>query len=186
MLSAILLVLALKNLAVFLSTVDVLKSGPWQCFKELEDPDLKRLAEMLPETVLQFHATSTTKKYLCAFRRWKQWATEHQLNPFPVKEHHLVLYLQHLAEATGSKAAVEEGVYSMTWAHNLGASVPSLMENHLVIATLEGLRRTLAKPVSKKEPITADILKVMVTDASKHATLSNSSLPFSIRRIPAV
>ena len=182
--------LALKNWLCFLATVDVLKSGPWQCFNELEDPDLKRLAETLPETVLQCRATSTTKKYLGAFRRWKQWAIDHHLNPFPVTEHHLVLYLQHLAEATGSKAAVEEGVYSMTWAHNL-ASVPSPTENPLVITTLEGLRRMLAKPVSKKEPITAEILKAMVTDASKHPTLASkhpatNSLPFSICRIPSV
>ena len=34
----------------------------------------------------------------------------HQLIPFPVKEHDLALYLQHVAEATKSKAAV----YSMT------------------------------------------------------------------------
>ena len=36
----------------------------------------------------------------------------HQLIPFPVKEHNLALYLQHVAEATKSKAAVEEAVYS--------------------------------------------------------------------------
>ena len=99
----------------------------------------------------------------------------HQLNPFPVKEHHLVLYLRHLAETTGSKATVEEAVYSMTWAHNL-ASVPSPTENSLVTTTLEGLRRALAKLVSKKEPITADILKAMVADTNEHPTLSNVRL----------
>ena len=57
-----------------------------------------------------------------------------QLIPFPVKEHDLVLYLQHMAEATKSKAAVEEAVYSMTWAHNL-ASVPSPAGSSLVTTT---------------------------------------------------
>ena len=163
------------NLSVFSSAVDVLKSGPWQCFEDLEDPKLKRLAEALPETMLQCRAASTTKKYLGAFGRWKQWALQHQLNPFPVKQHHLVLYLPHLAETTGSKATVEEAVYSMTWAHNL-ASIPSPTKNFLVSTTLEGLRRALAKPVSKKEPITVDILKAMVTDTNKHPTLSNVRL----------
>ena len=163
------------NLSVFSSAVDVLRNGPWQCFDDLEDPELKRLAEALPETMLQCRATSTTKKCLGAFRRWKQWALQHQLNPFPVKQHHLVLYLQHLAETTRSKATVEEAVYSMTWAHNL-ASIPSPTKNFLVSTTLEGLRRTLAKPVSKKELITVDILKVMVTDTNKHPTLSNVQL----------
>ena len=155
--------------------IDVFEAGPWQFFKDLEDPELRRLAETLPETMLQCRATSTTRKYLGAFRRWRQWARTHQLNPFPVKEHHLVLYLQHLAETTGSKAMVEETVYSMTWVHNL-ASVPSPTENSLVTSTLEGLRRALAKPVSKKEPITVDILKAMVADTNKRPTLSNVRL----------
>ena len=104
-------------------TVDVFESGAWQLFKDLEDPELRRLAETLPEIILQCQATSTTRKYLGAFRQWRQWAMTHQLNPFSVKEHHLVLYLQHLAESKRSKATVEEAVYSMIWVHNL-ASVP--------------------------------------------------------------
>ena len=156
-------------------TVDVRKSQPWQCFEELRDPELKRLAEMLPETILQCRATSTTRKYLGAFRRWRQWAMRHQLIPFPVKEHDLALYLQHVAEATKSKAAVEEAVYSMTWAHNL-ASVSSPAGSLLVKTTLEGLRRALAKPVSKKEPITVDMLKAMVGDTNKNPSLSNVRL----------
>ena len=43
-------------------TVDVHKSQPWQCFEELRDPELMRLAEMLPETILQCRATSTYDK----------------------------------------------------------------------------------------------------------------------------
>ena len=81
----------------------------------------------------------------------------HQLIPFPVKEHNLALYLQHVAEATKFKAAVEEAVYSMTLAHNL-ASVPSPAGSPLVTTTLEGLRKALAKPVSKKESITVEVL----------------------------
>ena len=41
--------------------------------------------------------------------------------------------------------------------------------------TLEGLR-ALAKPVSKKEPITVDMLKAMVGDTNKNPTLSNVRL----------
>ena len=43
-------------------------------------------------------------------------------------------------------------------------------------STLEGLRRALAKPVTKKEPITLDILKALVADTNKHPTLSNVTL----------
>ncbi|KAL5506358.1 hypothetical protein EMCRGX_G007980 [Ephydatia muelleri] len=68
----------------------------------LEDPELMRLAQTLPATVLRSRADSTTKKYLGAFQRWKIWADARQGVPsFPVPELHLVLYMQHLSESTG-------------------------------------------------------------------------------------
>jgi len=151
-------------LACIFLIVDVLKAGAWSCFEELEDPELGRLVDALPETMLQCRASSTTKKYLGAFGRWKLWARGHQLTIFPAKDHHVVLYLQHLAETTGSKA-VEEAVYIIAWEHSL-ASTPSPTESSFVKVTLEGLRKSLTKPVTKKEPITVDMLKAMVTQMS--------------------
>ena len=87
---------------------DVLKVGPWSVLRELDNSDLRRLADALPETVLRSRADSTTKKYLGAFKRWKQWATGHELQDFPTAAHHVVLYLQHIAQTTGSKAAMEK------------------------------------------------------------------------------
>ena len=63
--------------------LEVLCIGKWAQLKGLEDDDLKRLASGLPATVLQTKATSTTKKYLGGFRRWKQWATEHKISILP-------------------------------------------------------------------------------------------------------
>ena len=97
------------------------------------------------------------------------------MTTFPAEDHHVVLYLQHLTETTGSKAAVEEAVYALAWTHNL-ASIPSPTETTLVKVTLEGLRKVLAKPVTKKEPITVDMLKAMVKDTNEHPTLSNVRL----------
>ena len=155
--------------------VDVLRAGPWTVLRELEDPDLRRLAEALPETVLRSRADSTTKKYLGAFKRWRQWATDHQLQEFPVFAHHIVLYLQHIAQTSGSKAAMEEAIYALAWAHGV-AGVPSPTDNPFVRTTVEGLRRALSKPTQKKEPITADMLKAMVEDTREHNTLSNVRL----------
>lgn len=50
---------------------------------------------------------------------------------------------------------------------------PLPTENSLVTTTFEGLRRALAKPMSKKEPITINILKAMVADTNNQLTLSN-------------
>ena len=78
----------------------VFTSGVWPLLSNLEDPELRRLAQALPATVLRSRADSTTKKYLGAYQRWKTWADARQGVPsFPVQELHLVLYMQHLSES---------------------------------------------------------------------------------------
>ena len=143
--------------------------------RELEDPHLKRLAKALPISVLHCRAPSTTKKYLGAYKRWRNWASEHKIPTFPAEPAYLALYLQHLAEVKSSKSAVEEAVNSLTWAHTL-AGIPAPNSAPIVNATLDGLRRTLAKPVSKKSPFTVDMLRAIVTDAKKRNTLTSIRL----------
>ena len=159
----------------YLFYVDVLDKGVWRVLKELEDPELKDLAEELPVTLMSSHASSTTSKYLRAFRRWKVWANSHKLPSIPAVAHHISLYLQHLADTTTSKATTEEAVYAIAWAHSL-AGLPSPTEATLVQTTLKGLRRLLAKPIQKKEPITVEILQAMVRDVDSNGTLTNVRL----------
>ena len=56
---------------------DVLTEGVWKAVAELQDPGLKRLAALLPDTVLRSCADSTSKKYINAFQRWRAWAELH-------------------------------------------------------------------------------------------------------------
>ena len=74
-----------------------------------------------------------------------------------------------------SKAAVEEAVNSLAWVHSL-AGLTSPSHHPLVQATLEGLKRTLAKPVTKKTPMTAEILSKIVKNTVTKPTLSNIRL----------
>ena len=134
--------------------------GSWKLLSELKDPELKELASRLPATILHSRADSTVKKYLGAYRRWKTWATAHKLDPVPAKAHEFVLYLQHLGEKTSSKAAVEEACNALSWVHSSAGLLP-ITKDPFVKATLEGLQRTLAKPVIKKEPITTEILEAI-------------------------
>ena len=158
------------------SSADIFSSGMWPLLSNLEDPELRRLAQALPATVLKSRADSTSKKYLGAYRRWKVWADARQGVPsFPVMEVHLVLYMQHLSESTGSKAAVEEAVHALSWLHGLAGLQP-LGGLPLVQTTLEGLKRTLARPKVRKEPITADMLKAMVEAAGPDPSLTEIRL----------
>ena len=146
-----------------------------ELLNELEDPELRVLASKLPNTVLHSQADNTVKKYLGAFKRWKTWAATHHLEPIPVKPHLLALYLQHLAEQSKSKAAVEEACNALSWIHSSAGLTPPLSDL-FVKATLEGLQRSLAKPVVKKEPITVETLEAIVQDAEGSRTLTDLCL----------
>ncbi|XP_065891826.1 integrase/recombinase xerD homolog isoform X3 [Dysidea avara] len=156
-------------------TRGILLEGSWKLLDELEDSGLKELAKKLPNTVLHSRANSTVKKYLGAFRRWKTWATSHKLVPLPAKPHEVAFYLQHLGEKTRSKSAAEEACNALSWAH-ASAGLASPSSNLFVKTVLEGLQRSYAKPVVKKELLTVDMLERIVDDAEKSGALSDLRL----------
>ena len=140
--------------------------GVWRTLAELEDPELKELAASLPRTVLQSRADNTTKKYARAFQRWKEWAEpRREVTVYPVQEVHFALYLQHLGDATKSRAAVDEAVNAINWAHRL-SGLPLVSKSPFVEAVQAGLQRVLAKPKTRKEPVTADMLRSLVDSLS--------------------
>ena len=129
----------------------MLAQGSWKLFGELQNPTLRELTGKLPTTIMHSRAESTVQKYLRAYRRWKVWATTYKLEPIPVKSYQFVLYLQYLGEETHSKSAVEEACNAVAWVHTTAGLTP-VTAHPFVKATLEGLQRTLAKPIVKKEP----------------------------------
>ena len=155
--------------------VDVLATDICQELASLDSPELRKLAERIQNSVLGSKAPSTTKKYLAAFHRWKQWATSHNIVVFPVKEAFLALYLQSIAETAKSKSAVEEAVNSISWAHQM-AGVPSPTESTFVKSTVQGLQRKLAKPVVIKLPVTVAMLEAIVDNAERSGSLADLRL----------
>ena len=153
-----------------ISPTAVFKKGVWKQLDDIEDPELQRLAQSLPQTVLMSRAGSTSKKYLYAFLRWKLWAEKRVgVSIYPVQEMQFALYLQHLAETTVSKAAVDEAVNAVSWAHQL-AGLASVAQAPFVHTILAGLHSQLAKPKHKKEPITTEILSAIVHAAKDTLT----------------
>ena len=97
------------------------------------------------------------------------------LLPIPAKPHEFSLYLQHIGESKKSKSAAEEVCNAVSWVHST-AGLPPLLSDCSVKATLEGLRRMLAKPVKKKEPVTIEMLEAIVDDAERSGSLSDLRL----------
>ena len=70
----------------------------------------------------------------------------------------MLLYLQHLGDTTKFWAAVDEAVNAINWVHRL-SGLPLVSEFPSVRAVQAGLQRVLAKPKTKKELVTLNMLK---------------------------
>ena len=66
------------------------------------------------------------------------------------------LYLWYLSTMTESRSTVEAAVKAVLWAHQLTGLQP-ISGSPFMHVVLAGLRRELAKPRTKKEPITLNI-----------------------------
>ena len=86
-----------------------------------------------------------------------------------------MLYLQYLGEESKSKAAVEEACNAIAWIYS-SAGLASLSAHPFVEATLKGFQHSLTKPVTKKEPITVEMLDAIVQDAERSGSLSDLRL----------
>jgi len=137
--------------------------------KEFDDPELIRLAERLPSTLLRSRADSSAKKYTGLFRWWKTWAAERDLQPFPAQPHHVALYLQSIGDYLESVSAVEAAINAISWVHGL-AGLPSPTSNPIV---QEGIKRIWAKPDQKRKPMPTEILAGMAKDTLANPTLAN-------------
>jgi hypothetical protein len=82
--------------------------------------------------------------------------------PFPATEFHVSLYLIHLSDLRKSVSSINEVFYSINWAHQL-AGVYNPCTSDFVLSVKEGVIRTIGHTIHKKEPITPEILKQIVT-----------------------
>ena len=159
---------------VFLA--DAMACGVWAELVDLQDPELKRLASRLQTTLLRGRADSTVTKYGYAFRRWKAWAqVRSEVQVFPVGEVHFALYLQHLGDTLQSWSAVQDAVNAVSWVHQLAGFEP-VAQSPFVQATVDGLKRSLARPKVKKEPVTVDMLAALVDSIGQSPSLSDVRL----------
>ena len=81
--------------------------------------------------------------------------------------------LESLIQSNSSFSAIEGAVYGIRWAHNL-YGFPNPYESQFVKDILESAKRSLSRPVVKKEPVIPDmILKICEKFSSVSANLSD-------------
>ena len=147
----------------YLTPSDVFSQASWAELNQVQDPELKELADALPVLVLQGRAPSTVKKYSGAFCRWKRWASTkpevgYSLPPKPI---HIALYLSFLVQRSITSAPISEAISALSWVNQV-ATVEDTTTHPLVQQVLAGAKRKLAHKTTKKEPITPEILATLI------------------------
>lgn len=122
------------------------------------DPELRRLAGHIPLRVLESKAPSTVDRYSRAFNEFKSWASDYpEINTLPASSVSVSLYLEYLIDSNCCASKLESVFYGIQWVHNIyGLANPC--NSGLVKNILEAGKRKLKKPITKKEPISYDML----------------------------
>ena len=143
----------------------------------LKDPELRKLAADLPLRTIEAKAPSTTERYSRAFQKFREWSSPYnEVVCLPSDEISVALYLESLIQGGSPYSSLESACYGINWAHNL-YGFQSPCDSKLVKNVLEAAKRSLAKPVSKKEPVTpAMILDICNRFAGPNANLSDLRL----------
>lgn len=132
------------------------------------------MASSLPLRCLGAKADSTTERYSRAFEKFRVWAASYkEISVLPTNFLHVATYLEFLLQSNSSYSALEAAVYGIRWAHDLfGLSNPC--DSNLVKGILESAKRSLSRPIVKKEPVTPDmVFSICQKFASANANLSD-------------
>ena len=143
----------------------------------LKDPELPKLAADLPLRTIEAQAPSTTERYSRAFQKFREWSSHYnEVVWLPSDEISVALYLESTIQGGSPYSSLESACCVINWAHNL-YGFQSPCDSKLVKNVLEAAKRGLAKPVSKKEPVTpAMILDICNRFAGPNANLSDLRL----------
>ncbi len=139
---------------------DIFRVGRWKQNSDISD-ELSTLKARLPEYCLSSRSLNTRKKYQYAFNAFCKWTKIHNITPLPSSDYTVSLYLIHISQNAKSASKINEVIYAISWAHKLaGFNNPCTSE--LVTFVNEGAQRKLGHFITKKDPITPDILRKIV------------------------
>nr|XP_034331422.1 integrase/recombinase xerD homolog [Crassostrea gigas] len=155
--------------------MDIFKVGRWMGINnESKDRRLEELASELPRYCITSKADNTAKQYRYAFNTFCKWCNSFNplITPLPASETNVALYIIHLAKQYKSLGKIHSAAHAISWAHSLAGYVDPC-DSILVKNIKEGAIRETSKPVTKKEPITPEHLKALVSTFGKNDNLYN-------------
>ncbi len=117
----------------------------------------------MAEVLRDSRAPNTAHKYENAFSAWEKWCEQHEVTSLPAKVDNITRYFIYQFNGNAPYSRIETAFYGIKWRHDC---LPNLSQNpcdsKFLHNVLQGLKRRLAKPITKKEPITPEMLKAIV------------------------
>ena len=129
------------------------------------------MASSLPLRCLGTRADSTVERYSRAFEKFRLWAAGYrEISVITTSFLYVATYLEFLVQSNSPYSALEAAVYGIRWAYDLfGLFNPC--DSNLVKGILESAKRSLSRPIIKKEPDM--VLSICRKFASANANLSD-------------
>ena len=129
---------------------------------------------MLSKVLTKARENSTTKTYSSYFENWKIWATQFpEFNVLPADEFHIVLYMMYLLQTGKTFSVIRMSYFAINHFHSI-VGYQNPCPSSLSYNVLEGIKRILAYPPTKKSPVTVSQLCEMYNYfGSKTISLSN-------------
>jgi integrase len=146
--------------------------------KETKNEQLKKLAHQVPSVLLASHADSTNKVYNRLFQCWKSWAKNYgEISILPADSYFVSLFLIEQSKDKKSAGTLRLFLPALKWAHRMAGLKHDLDQQYRSDIAL-GLRRVLAKPIQRKEVLTAqDVLRLVeISDLNKITDLRNTCI----------
>ena len=137
----------------------ILKAKRWAMFSRFKNPTIKKVLKVLPDVIQASRQKNTIKVYLNSYSRFENWAKDlEELSVYPSNDLAISIYLLSLIQLGKSMSVINQFIAAANWIHKIGG-YPSPTQSSLIHTITEGAKRTLGKPVQRKEPITPEILK---------------------------
>ena len=145
----------------------------------LSDPQLHALRRDLRATRRESYAPGTAKNHRSCWRSYALFCLHFGLHPFPASTDTLCLFAQFLSRSMTIRS-ISNNLSAVKKLHQLGGHSIASFDSITLTDTVNGLRRLIGKPPSRKLPITPGILSklrsIFTLHKPKHAALWASFL----------
>ena len=134
------------------------------CF-QVCDQKLRSLVDSVPGVLKHARAENTNKKYECYFKQWISWCNQfREIKPLPTQEQYIVLFVIAGIQQGKSFSVIESTIMAIKYFHSISGF--QLTQTPLLKHALEAAKRLLGRNPKKKEPVTVDMLKLMIKTLS--------------------